>query len=66
MDTVSFMVQKELCAECCLALQRFIGKIAGVEFISVVDGKIKIVFDKEKIAESELVSMVKDSMNKLG
>lgn len=66
MDTVSFNVQKEVCAECCLALQRFIGTIDGVDSILVADGKIDILFDKDKIPETDLAKVVRNSMQKLG
>lgn len=66
MDAISFHVQKELCEECCLALQRFIGKMDGVDSILVADGKIEIVFDNDRIAEIERAKIVRNSMQKLG
>lgn len=66
MKKISFGVQKELCAECSLALRRFIGKMDGVESIEVESGKIEISFDGSKISEKELFRISKDSMDKLG
>lgn len=66
MDVFSFNVQKELCASCSLALRRFLDKMEGIDSIEVADGKIKILFNKEKILETDLVKITRDSMEKLG
>lgn len=68
MDKLSFKVKKEFCAECSLALRRFVGSVKGVEDVevSVGEGKITISFDGSKIGESELFKISRDSIEKLG
>ena len=66
MEKFSFTVQKEFCAECSLALRRFIGKMPGVESIDVENGKIEVNFDSSEITEDDLLKITKDSMDKLG
>jgi copper chaperone CopZ len=65
-STFSLNVQKEFCEECSLALRRFIGKMDGVESIDVENGQIQISFDSEKIVETDLVTLTKESIEKLG
>jgi copper chaperone CopZ len=65
-STFSLNVQKEFCEECSLALRRFIGKMDGVESIDVENGQIQISFDSEKIVETDLVKLTKESIEKLG
>lgn len=66
MGRISFSVQKEFCAECSLALRRFIGKMDGVDSIDVESGKIIIEFDGSKITATDLFKISQDSMEKLG
>jgi hypothetical protein len=66
MDKLSLNVKKEFCAECSLAIRRFMGHMDGVEDVAVEDGKITISFDGDKIAESEVLKLSKDSVEKLG
>jgi copper chaperone CopZ len=66
MKKVSFGVEKHFCAECSLALRRFIGKMDGVESIDVENGMIAISFDDAKIAEETLSSITRDNIEKLG
>ncbi|NJD55851.1 MAG: heavy-metal-associated domain-containing protein [Nitrospirae bacterium] len=66
MKKVSFGVEKHFCAECSLALSRFIGKMDGVESIDVENGLIAISFDDAKIPEETLSRITKDSIEKLG
>ena len=66
MKKVSFCVEKHFCAECSLALRRFIGKMEGVEAIDVENGMIAISFDDAKIAEETLSSITRDNIEKLG
>jgi len=63
---IALSVPKELCAECSLALRRFIGGMEGVGSIDVENGKIEISFDASKIARDTLVRISKDSVEKLG
>lgn len=68
MDKLSFRVKKEFCSECSLALRRFVGRLDGVEEVevSVGDGKITISYDGDKIGESDLFRISKESIEKLG
>ncbi len=66
MGKVSFNVKKEMCASCAMALRRFIGHMDGVEDVGVEDGKLVISFDGEKIGETELIRISRDSVEKLG
>lgn len=66
MKKVSFGVEKNFCAECSLALRRFIGHMDGVESIDVDNGMIAISFDDAKIPEEMLVRLTKDNIEKLG
>ncbi len=66
MSKVTFAVEKQLCAECSLALRRFIGKMDGVKSIDVENGKIAIDFDAETIPEDTVRTLAKDSVEKLG
>ncbi len=66
MRKVSFGVEKHFCAECSLALRRFIGNMDGVDSIDVENGMIAISFDDAKISEEMLVRLTKDNIEKLG
>lgn len=66
MKKLSLNVQKEFCAECSLALRRFIGKMDGVNSIDTEDGKIVIDFDDSKVTEQYLLKISRDNIEKLG
>ena len=66
MGKVRLSVQKQFCAECSLALRRFIGNLDGVDSIEVGDGKIDVTFDDSKISEDRVRTISRDSMEKLG
>jgi copper chaperone CopZ len=66
MDKVALRIPNELCAECALALRRFIGGMEGVEAIEVENGQIAISFDASKIAKDALVRISRDSVERLG
>jgi copper chaperone CopZ len=59
-------VDTSLCAECSMALRRFIGNMDGVESIDVEQGKIAIRFDEAAIDEEKLTKIAKDSIERLG
>ena len=61
-----FSVSNNLCAECSLALRRFIGGMDGVESIEVERGKIAVKFDETAIDEEKLARITRDSIEKLG
>jgi copper chaperone CopZ len=66
MKVAFFSVSNNLCAECSLALRRFVGNMDGVETIDVERGKIAVKFDENAIDEEELKKITKDSIEKLG
>jgi copper chaperone CopZ len=66
MKVALFNVDKTLCAECSLALRRFIGGMDGVESIDAEQGKIAITFNEAEIDEEKLSQITKDSIEKLG
>jgi len=66
MKRIYLNVQKQFCAECSLALRRFIGGMDGVQSITVQNGMIEIDYDSSKIAEETLRRISKDSIEKLG
>jgi copper chaperone CopZ len=66
MKVALFDVDKTLCADCSLALRRFIGGMDGVESIDVEQGKIAVKFDEATIEEEKLSKITKDSIEKLG
>ena len=66
MKVALFKVDKNLCAECSLALRRFIGGMDGVESIDAEQGKIAVTFNESVIGEEKLSEITKDSIEKLG
>lgn len=66
MKKISMNVQKEFCAECFLALRRFIGGMKGVNSVDVEDGRIVIDFDEQTFAEEDLRKLTLESIEKLG
>lgn len=66
MKVALFKVDTSLCAECSLALRRFIGGMDGVESIDVEQGKIAVRFDEAEIDEEKLSKVAKDSIERLG
>ncbi|GBD99214.1 hypothetical protein BMS3Abin07_01248 [bacterium BMS3Abin07] len=66
MKNISLNVSKDFCAECSMALRRFIGKMDGVDSIGVEDGRVVINFDEGKMEEEFLRRITNDSLVKLG
>jgi len=66
MKTMCVPVQKEFCAECSLALRRFIGGLEGIESIDEVDGQISIQYDDAIIKSDKLFAAVCENVEKLG
>ncbi len=66
MKVALFNVEKTLCAECSLALRRFIGGMEGVDSIDVESGKIAVKFDDTEIDEEKIKKITKDSIERLG
>ncbi len=66
MKKISLNVRKEFCEECSLALRRFMGKMEGVDSVDTENGKIVIAFDDSKVTEERIISIARDSVEKLG
>jgi len=66
MKEAKFNVAKHLCAECSMALRRFIGGMDGVESIDAEQGKITVKFNEAEIDEEKLTTITRDSIEKLG
>jgi copper chaperone CopZ len=66
MKVALFNVKESLCAECSLALRRFIGGMDGVGSVDVVRGKIAVTFDETVIDGEVLSKITKDSIERLG
>ena len=59
-------VQKEFCAECSLAITRFMKNLEGVESVEVEDGAVSITFDETKIGKEHVEKIARDNIEKLG
>ena len=59
-------INSVICAECSLALKRFIGSIKGVKAVVVVGRDIIVGFDSAEIARNEITGIAKNCIEKLG
>ncbi len=66
MKVALFNVSNNLCAECSLALRRFIGGMDGVESVGVEQGKIAVRFNETAIEEDKIRKITRDSIERLG
>lgn len=66
MGKIALNVRKQFCEECSLALRRFVGNLDGVESVDVENGRIVISFDASLITEDRVLTIAKDSVEKLG
>ncbi len=66
MKNISLNVSKDICAQCSMALRRFIGKMDGIDSIDVGEGQVIINFDEDKMKEDFLRKLTNESMEKLG
>ncbi len=66
MKKVSLCVGKEFCDDCSLAIRRFVGKMNGIDSVDVEEGKIVISFDDSKVAETDVLRISEESIEKLG
>ncbi len=66
MKVALFNVSNNLCAECSMALRRFVGGMDGVESINVERGMIAVRFDESAIPEDRLRKITRDSIERLG
>ncbi|MEJ2182490.1 MAG: hypothetical protein P8Y66_03095 [Nitrospirota bacterium] len=65
-EELTVPVRKDICAECAMALRRFIGHEKGVNSVLAGDGKLIVRFDREKIPQDELLRLTRQSIEKLG
>ncbi len=66
MKVALFNVENSLCAECSLALRRFVGGMDGVESVDVQQGKIAVKFDEHEITEERLKKIAMENIERLG
>jgi len=66
MKKLAYSVDKSLCAECSMALRRFMGKMDGVDSIDVEGEQVVINFDEDRVKEDFLKKIASDSLSKLG
>ncbi len=66
MKVALFSVESALCADCAMALRRFIGGLDGVGSIDVESGRIAVRFDENAIDEARLKKITQDSIERLG
>ncbi len=66
MKVALFNAEKTLCADCSLALRRFIGGMEGVDSIQAERGKIAIKFNETEIDEEKIKKITKNSIERLG
>ena len=67
MKTARFSIEKkQLCADCTLALRRFIGGMDGVDSIDEEQGQIAVRYDETVVDEEKLLEITQDSIEKLG
>ena len=66
MKNIFLNVSKNLCAECSMALRRFIGKMDSVDAINVENGQVVIHFDEGTVGEDFLRNLTHESMSRPG
>lgn len=66
MKKLAYTVDKSLCAECSMALRRFVGKMDGVDSVDVEGEQVVINFNEQTIQEDFLKKVSSESLSKLG
>ena len=66
MKKILIPVQKEFCAECALAITRFMQNLEGVESVESEEGKVSITFDEGTIGEERVQKIARENIEKLG
>jgi copper chaperone CopZ len=66
MKKILIHVQKEFCAECSLAIMRFMQNMKGIEAVEAEDGRVSITFDETIIGEDSVRKIVRENIEKLG
>ena len=66
MSKTYFKMQQHACAECSMALRRFIGGMDGVNAVDVERGMVAVDFDEQRIPEENVRQIARDSIERLG
>jgi len=66
MKKILIPVQKEFCAECSLAITRFMQKLEGIKSVESEEGKVSITFDEATIEEERVQKIARENIEKLG
>ena len=66
MKKISIHVQKEFCAECSLAIMRFMQSLDGIEAVEPGEGEVSVTFDEQKISGAEVDRIARENIEKLG
>ncbi|RPI35328.1 MAG: hypothetical protein EHM54_08490 [Nitrospiraceae bacterium] len=66
MKKILIPVQKEFCAECSLALTRFMQNLEGIESVESEEGMVSITFDEAMIEEERVQKIARENIEKLG
>ena len=66
MKKILIQVQKEFCAECSLAIMRFMQNMEGIESVTAEDGRVSIAFDENRVTEERVEQIARENIEKLG
>ena len=66
MKKIFIHVQKEFCAECSLAIMRFMQNMEGIESVTAEDGRVSIAFDESRVTEERVEQIARENIEKLG
>ena len=66
MEIICLRIDENFCADCSLALQRFIGGMDGVNSINIGKGCVTIEYDETRIGGGVLYKLAVENVEKLG
>lgn len=66
MKKIFIQVQKEFCAECSLAIMRFMQKMEGIDAVEAEGGSVAVTFDEGMISEDRVEQLARENIEKLG
>lgn len=66
MKTIFIPVQKEFCAECSLAIMRFMQNMEGIDSVVAEEGTVAITFDEALTSEGHVERIARENIQKLG
>jgi copper chaperone CopZ len=66
MNKINLKVQKEFCAECSLAIMRFMRNMEGVESVVAENGEVVITYDDSKANGENIEKIARQSVRTLG